>query len=60
MSIIIDLTFKVKRKQNFYVEITYIVKVSFFNVSVSINRFLTFNFDFDFVQLKLRSKDTVH
>ena len=60
MSIIIDLTFKVKRKQNFYGQITYIIKVSFFNISASINRFLTFNFDFDFVQLKLRPKDTVH
>jgi hypothetical protein len=37
MTIIIDLTFKVKRKQNFYGQATYIVKVLLFDVSVSIN-----------------------
>jgi nitrogen fixation protein FixH len=45
MTIIIDLTFKTKRKQNFYGQTTYIVKVSFFNVSVSINSYLAFNLE---------------
>jgi hypothetical protein len=45
MTIIIDLTFKAKRKQNFYGQTTYIVKVSFFDVSVSINSYLAFNLE---------------
>ena len=45
MTIIIDLTFKAKRKQHFYGQTTYIVKVSFFNVSVSINSYLAFNLE---------------
>ena len=43
--IIIDLTFKAKRKRNFYGETTYIVKVSFFDVSASINSYLAFNLE---------------
>ena len=34
MIVIIDLTFKAKRKRNFYDQTTYIVKVSFFDVFV--------------------------
>jgi hypothetical protein len=36
---------KVKRKQNFYGQTTYIVKVSFFDISVSINSYLAFNLE---------------
>ena len=43
MTIIIDLTFKAKRKRNFYGQTTYIVKVSFFDVFTSINSYLAFN-----------------
>ena len=39
----IDLTFKTKWKRNFYGQTTYIVKVSFFDVSASINSYLAFN-----------------
>jgi hypothetical protein len=45
MTIIIDLTFKVKRKQNFYGQTTYIVKVLFFDVFASINSYLAFNLE---------------
>ena len=45
MTIIIDLTFKAKRKQNFYGQTTYIVKVSFFDVSAIINSYLAFNLE---------------
>ena len=45
MIIIIDLTFKAKMKQNFYGQTTYIVKVSFFDVSASINNYLAFNLE---------------
>jgi hypothetical protein len=45
MTIIIDLTFKVKRKRNFYGQTTYIVKVSFLDVSTSINSYLAFNLE---------------
>jgi hypothetical protein len=45
MTIIIDLTFKAKRKRNFYGQTTYIVKVSFFDVSASINSYLAFNLE---------------
>ena len=43
MTIIIDLIFKAKRKRNFYGQTTYIVKVSLFDVSASINSYLVFN-----------------
>ena len=43
MTNIIDLTFNAKRKQNFYGQTTYIVKVSFFDVSASIYSYLAFN-----------------
>ena len=42
---IIDLTFKVKRKRNVSGQTTYIVKVSFFDVSASINSYLAFNLE---------------
>jgi hypothetical protein len=42
---IIDLTFKAKIKRNFYGQITYIVKVSFFDVSTNINSYLAFNLE---------------
>ena len=45
MTIIIYLTFKGKRKRNFYGQTTYIVKVLFFNVSASINSYLAFNLE---------------
>ena len=45
MTIIVDLIFKVKRKQNFYGQTTYIVKVSFFDLSASINSYLAFNLE---------------
>jgi hypothetical protein len=45
MTIIIDLTFKAKRKQNFYGQTTYLLQVSFFNVSVPINSYLAFNLE---------------
>ena len=45
MTIIIDLTFKAKRKRNFYGQTTYIVKVSFFDISASINSYLAFNLE---------------
>jgi hypothetical protein len=45
MIIIIDLTFKAKRKRNFYGQTTYIVKVSFFDVSANINIYLPFNLE---------------
>jgi hypothetical protein len=45
MTIIIDLTFKEKRKRNFYGQTTYIVKVSFFDVSTSITSYLAFNLE---------------
>ena len=45
MTIIIDLTFKTKIKRNSYGQTTYIVKVSFFDVSASINSYLTFNLE---------------
>ena len=37
------ITFKVKRKRNFCGQTTYIVKVSFFDISASINNYLEFN-----------------
>ena len=43
MTIIIDLTFKAKRKQNFYGQTTYIV--TFFDISASINSYLAFNLE---------------
>jgi hypothetical protein len=43
MTIIIDLIFKAKRERNFYGQTTYIVKVSFFDVSTSIYSYLAFN-----------------
>jgi hypothetical protein len=43
MTNIIDLTFNAKRKRNFYGQTTYIVKVSFFDVSASIYNYLAFN-----------------
>ena len=42
---IIDLTFKAKIKRNFYNQTTYIVKVSFFDVSTNINNYLAFNLE---------------
>ena len=45
---IIDLTFKAKRKRNFYGQTTYIVKISFFDVSASINSYLAFNLEKNF------------
>ena len=45
MTIIIDLTFKEKRKRNFYGQTTYIVKVSIFDVSTSITSYLEFNLE---------------
>ena len=44
-TIIIHLTFKEKKKRNFYSQTTYIVKVSFFDVSASINNYLAFNLE---------------
>ena len=38
MIVIIDLTFKAKRKRNFYDQTTYIVKVSFFRCICSLNK----------------------
>jgi hypothetical protein len=45
MTNIIDLTFNAKRKRNFYGQTTYIVKVSFFDVSVGIYSYLAFNLE---------------
>ena len=45
MTNIIDLTFKAKRKRNFYDQTIYIVKVSFFDVSANINSYLAFNLE---------------
>ena len=45
MTIIIDLTFKAKKKRNFYGQTAYIVKVSFFDLSASINSYLAFNLE---------------
>ena len=45
MTNIIDLTFNVKRKGNFYGQTTYIVKISFFDVSASIYNYLAFNLE---------------
>ena len=45
MTIIVDLIFKAKRKRSFYGQTTYIVKVSLFDVSASINSYLAFNLE---------------
>ena len=45
MTIIIDLTFKAKRKRNFYGQTIYIVKVSFFDIFTNINSYLAFNLE---------------
>ena len=45
ITIIIDLTFKAKRKRNFYGQTTYIVKVLLFDVSASSNSYLAFNLE---------------
>ena len=45
ITIIIDSTFKTKRKINSYSQTTYIVKVSFFDVSASINNYLALNLE---------------
>jgi hypothetical protein len=45
MTNIIDLTFNAKRKRNFYGQTTYIVNVSFFDLSVSIYSYLAFNLE---------------
>ena len=45
MTIIIDLTFKAKRKRNFYGQTTYRAKVSFFDVFTSNNSYLAFNLE---------------
>ena len=41
----IDLTFKGKRKRNFYGQTAYIVTVLLFDISVSINSYLAFNLE---------------
>ena len=45
MTIIIDLTFKAKRKRNFDGQTIYIVKVSFFDIFTNINSYLAFNLE---------------
>ena len=45
ITIIIDSTFKTKRKLHSYGQTTYIVKVSFFDVSANINNHLAFNLE---------------
>ena len=45
MTIIIDLTFKAKRKQNFYGQTTYTIEVSFFDVFDGIYSYLAFTLE---------------
>ena len=45
MTIIIDLTFKAKRKRNFYGQTTYTIEVSFFDVFDGIYSYLAFTLE---------------
>ena len=45
MTIIIDLTFKAKKKRNFYGQTTYVVKISLFDLFANINTYLAFNLE---------------